>query len=1220
MEAQERILIVDDDVDMTKSLSSILKKVGYDTETANTGNEAIDKISHELFNLALLDINLPDAQGTELLTPIKEINPEIDIIMITAETSIDSAIKALTEGASGYILKPLKMEDLLTKVKNSLEKQRLKVEKRETQYELSIRNEVSNIFLTFPGEDMYGEVLSVILRLFQSKYGVFGFINENEDYICPSMTRDVWDRCQMDDKVITFPRESWHGIWGDALVKRKSQYSNEPFNVPEGHIPIFNALDVPIIYNNKSIGNILIGNKTDGYNQKDIKLLESIADFISPILQARLERDREEEQRKKAEQELRDSKNKFQALFNNANDAIFIHDMGSEFLEVNKTACERLGYAKEELLKIAPKDIVPPGLNVDIQRNIKILNEKGMITIDSEHMTKDGHIIPVEISSRIFNYGGKNAIISVARDIKDRKNAEKELKKREHDLGERVKEITCLYNILKITVQPNISVEEIIDKTLNFIPPAWQYPNITCAKIVFKGKEFISENFKTTKWNQKAIIKEHGNKIGTVEIYYLKEMPEIDEGPFLQEERSLIDAIADILSRFIEQKNTALVISALAKFPSENPNPVLRVTKDRVIYANNVGENLFDVKLDSLVPKSLNDYISDAFSKNEVKEIELLLDSNIYSFVITPIKEAGYANIYGRNITEQKNAEQAIQRRNTEFSALLKASRSILENNKFDQSSKEIFNACAKLLGATLGYVALISLSKRENKVVFVNTGELKCGVDPNLTLTIGLQGLTKEVVRARRAIYNNDFSNSKWMKFIPEGHMPINNIMLVPLLIENEVVGILGLANKQAEFTEKDATLAMAFTDLATIALINSNFLESLEKSEQKYRNLSNILEQKVDERTFELKKSEEKIRNIINNITDALMEAEQDGTIIFLSPQIFNIAGYQPDELIGTTFADILHPDDIHSYKFAIKDKIESKNTVSIECRIQHKKGYYVPVTARGTLVEIEGELKVIGVISDNTERKKIDDMIKSEIKKLKNLDEMRSDLVRRISHELNTPLISIFSGAQYLLNYCDDKLSDNIQDIVKIIHKGGNRLREMVDNLIIAYDIESEGMILDLKRENIIPIIENSIENVILEAKKRKIFINLELLDELYLDIDKSSFSRTFINILSNAVKNTPANGNVFVKTFEHPDYTDIIIKDTGVGLTKKEIPLLFKKFGKIERYGKGLDVDIEGPGLGLYIAKEIIKLHKGDILVKSKGRNEGSTFIIRINTTN
>ncbi len=75
-------------------------------------------------------------------------------------------------------------------------------------------------------------------------------------------------------------------------------------------------------------------------------------------------------------------------------------------------------------------------------------------------------------------------------------------------------------------------------------------------------------------------------------------------------------------------------------------------------------------------------------------------------------------------------------------------------------------------------------------------------------------------------------------------------------------------------------------------------------------------------------------------------------------------------------------------------------------------------------------------------------------------------------------------------------------------------------------------------------------------------------------------------------------------------------DIKITDTGIGFTKEEKEKLFNKFGKIERFGKGLDVDIEGPGLGLYIANEIIKLHKGEILLHSEGRNRGSTFIIRL----
>ncbi|TKJ22035.1 MAG: hypothetical protein CEE42_13375 [Promethearchaeota archaeon Loki_b31] len=240
----------------------------------------------------------------------------------------------------------------------------------------------------------------------------------------------------------------------------------------------------------------------------------------------------------------------------------------------------------------------------------------------------------------------------------------------------------------------------------------------------------------------------------------------------------------------------------------------------------------------------------------------------------------------------------------------------------------------------------------------------------------------------------------------------------------------------------------------------------------------------------------------------------------------------------------------------------------------------------------------------------------MMKSEIKKLKELDQIRSDLIRRISHELKTPLFSILSGSQFLLDYSSGKIDEEIRKYLKIIHRGGNRLKNLVDNLIITYSIESNKLRLELKRENITQIIKDCIENIIFQAKKRDLFVNIELLKELYFDVDKSKISFVISEILLNAVRNTPPGGSIFIKTFEHYDYMDIIIKDTGVGLTKKEIPILFKKFGKIERSGMGLAVDIEGPGLGLFISQEIVKLHNGKIFVKSKGRNKGSTFFIRL----
>ena len=100
----------------------------------------------------------------------------------------------------------------------------------------------------------------------------------------------------------------------------------------------------------------------------------------------------------------------------------------------------------------------------------------------------------------------------------------------------------------------------------------------------------------------------------------------------------------------------------------------------------------------------------------------------------------------------------------------------------------------------------------------------------------------------------------------------------------------------------------------------------------------------------------------------------------------------------------------------------------------------------------------------------------------------------------------------------------------------------------------------------------------------------------------------------NILVNGIKYTPPEGKIRVQSEinEKDNIYIIAVEDNGIGLTEKEKDLIFKPFGKIERYGKGWDVDIEGSGLGLYISKKIIKLHGGKIWVESEGRDKGCIF--------
>jgi len=176
---------------------------------------------------------------------------------------------------------------------------------RRSEQDLRIRNRIAEIFLSAPDDEMYGEVLQVILKAMESQHGIFGYIDEEGNWVCPSLTRDIWDQCRLPEKEIVFTREQWAGIWGRAMLEKRTLYSNKPFALPEGHIGISGALDVPIIHQHELIGNILVGNKTTDYDEKDRQLLENISDYIAPVLNARLQRDREVNKRANLEAQLR---------------------------------------------------------------------------------------------------------------------------------------------------------------------------------------------------------------------------------------------------------------------------------------------------------------------------------------------------------------------------------------------------------------------------------------------------------------------------------------------------------------------------------------------------------------------------------------------------------------------------------------------------------------------------------------------------------------------------------------------------------------------------------------------------------------------------------------------------------------------------------------------------------------------------------------------------
>lgn len=131
-----RVLIVDDDESSATSLALILRKKGFEIDLAETGQKALEKANESFVNVALLNIRLPDTEGTELLPMLKEAQPEMDAIMVTGHASVENAVQAINKGASGYITKPLNIDELVIRLNELIENQHLKEEKRRTEEQL----------------------------------------------------------------------------------------------------------------------------------------------------------------------------------------------------------------------------------------------------------------------------------------------------------------------------------------------------------------------------------------------------------------------------------------------------------------------------------------------------------------------------------------------------------------------------------------------------------------------------------------------------------------------------------------------------------------------------------------------------------------------------------------------------------------------------------------------------------------------------------------------------------------------------------------------------------------------------------------------------------------------------------------------------------------------------------------------------------------------------
>ncbi len=394
-------------------------------------------------------------------------------------------------------------------------------------------------------------------------------------------------------------------------------------------------------------------------------------------------------ERKEAEEMLRESEDRFRQFFENAPEYCYMISPEGVILNVNNAALKALGYKKDELVGKPLRTIYAPELLPRMQelfekwkRTGKHRNEELVI------ITKEGDRRTVLLSADVVR--GKDGevlhSVSIQKDITERKEAEAELLKRTHDLGKRIKELNCLYGFSHIIEKPGISLEEIYQGVVEIIPASWQYPEITCARIVLEDQIYKTNNFNETDWKQSSDILVRGERIGCVDVFYLEERPEIDEGPFLQEERALLDGIAERLGKITERKRAEEMLRESEenyKLLVENAAEAINVVDSdgRYLLMNKAAAELLGGKPQDFTGKTLWDALPQEVAdermavisevlrsgKGQISESSVPFQGVMHYFISSrqPIKDgSGKVNsvlVLSTDITELKRAEEALQ-------------------------------------------------------------------------------------------------------------------------------------------------------------------------------------------------------------------------------------------------------------------------------------------------------------------------------------------------------------------------------------------------------------------------------------------------------------------------------------------------------------------------------------------------------------------------------
>ena len=867
-----------------------------------------------------------------------------------------------------------------------------------------------------------------------------------------------------------------------------------------------------------------------------------------------------------------------QALFEYAPDAYYLYDAAGCFVDANGAAEAITGFKKEELLG---RSLLSAGLLSDDQIGhvAEVVRRSFSAPIDSIEMVltcKDGTRVAVEGRSRPLQLRGQTVVLGLVRDISARKRAEAERAQLVHDLTERVKEMTALHSVARILhEEEHERLPALLERVATELPPAWQYPELTAARVTYGDIDASTPTFHRTPWMQTAQFSTADGRRGVVEVAYLEPRPSADEGPFLAEERKLIDSLAEMLQVYLDRRRAEESQLRLAAIVESTDAGIISTDCNGVITSWNPGaERLFGYPAGEIVGRPVSVLFPPAHAEEGLGILpRVLRDGQLehheterrrrdgtsveVSLTVSPIKDATGTVVGAAGIMEDISARKRLERRVRMGNLIVESSPTVLFRWRAHAAVPEFVSENVR----QFGYEAAELLAGR---VPFAQT------------------------------VHAEDFGRvvSEITAYVAAGRERFQQ--------EYRVVARDGSVRwvEQRAVVERDASGQ-------TVCLQGT---------------LTDVTERKASQGALR--------RN--NAILKAQQEASLEGILVVDEHKKIVSYNQRFCEMWGIPAETIAPLDDVrvlHYESTLVSDpqsflhRVEALYAQALECahdevafkdgRVFHR--YSAPV--RGEDGRYYGR---VWTFRNVTEEKHAEARLREAKEAAEAGSRAKSEFLANMSHEIRTPMNGVLGMTDLVL---DTRLSAEQREYLELVRLSAGGLLQLLNDFLDFSKIEAGKLDLDPVEFRLRSSVGDTIKTTSRAHEK-----GLELAFRIAPDVpnalvgDVGRLRQVLVNLVGNAIKFTE-HGEVVVeveRASAQPGDGAVdlhfTVRDTGIGVAPGKQESIFNAFEQVDssaarRYG--------GCGLGLTISSRLVGLMGGRIWVDSEvGKGSAFHFTIRL----